>query len=260
MTGVCLAENGSDLENGVFELSVDERVALQEDRLVDIERLAKSRRESLRVKYDRAAASARRELGVFLERFEDRLEGLSMNDRDLLGLMVRNVADVSDVDRAMRADRYFASATGLLDERLTAGHLLVPVIEKYVSGDDVVDPFAVKLVARVADKIEQANQLEGKMVEAVSRVDAWEKRMKEQVQGIIRQIEAEPGEQRPSVINAIAYNEYGECVMMIGDELVREGDELRGVTVKSISTNKAEFEKNGRSWTQEVGEAANEQW
>ena len=47
---------------------------------------------------------------------------------------------------------------------------------------------------------------------------------------------------------------------MIGSAFVREGDTIDGVTVFKIYDDRVEFEKDGKRWTQKVGEQPNLAW
>jgi hypothetical protein len=60
------------------------------------------------------------------------------------------------------------------------------------------------------------------------------------------------------VILAIAYSDKSS--VLIGAELLHEGDTLRGVKIVKINEGTVEFEKNGKRWTQEAGETPNISW
>ncbi len=62
----------------------------------------------------------------------------------------------------------------------------------------------------------------------------------------------------PGLITAIAYSDRPS--ILIGDELLSEGDTIRGVKVVKINRAAVEFEKNGNRWTQEAGETPNSYW
>ena len=54
-------------------------------------------------------------------------------------------------------------------------------------------------------------------------------------------------------VSGIAYNK-NRAIAFIGDTMISEGGVVDGVTVSKIHENSVEFEKNGKRWTQEVGE------
>ena len=60
------------------------------------------------------------------------------------------------------------------------------------------------------------------------------------------------------LITAIAYSDR-PCVL-VGAELLYEGDTLRGVKVVKINEGTVEFEKDGERWTQGAGETPNSYW
>jgi hypothetical protein len=53
------------------------------------------------------------------------------------------------------------------------------------------------------------------------------------------------------IVKGIVYTEDNPSVV-IGNQIVYEGEEIRGVTVLKISKDSVEFEMNGRRWTQKV--------
>ena len=54
-------------------------------------------------------------------------------------------------------------------------------------------------------------------------------------------------------VSSIAYSE-SHAIAFINDKLVSEGGVIDGVTVFKIHEDTVEFEKNGKRWTQKVGE------
>ena len=53
------------------------------------------------------------------------------------------------------------------------------------------------------------------------------------------------------IVKGIVYSEDKPAVV-IGTEIVREGDKVLGVTIVKINKNSVEFEMNGKKWTQKV--------
>ena len=47
---------------------------------------------------------------------------------------------------------------------------------------------------------------------------------------------------------------------VIGTKIVRQGEKIDDIKVVKINSEGVEFEKNGRRWTQKIGEAASSQW
>jgi len=54
-------------------------------------------------------------------------------------------------------------------------------------------------------------------------------------------------------VNSIAYSE-SRAIAFINDQMVSEGGVVDGATVFKICEDTVEFEKNGKRWTQKVGE------
>ena len=55
------------------------------------------------------------------------------------------------------------------------------------------------------------------------------------------------------LVSGIAYNKYN-AIAFIGDTMVSEGSVVNGVTVSKIHEESIELEKDGKRWTQKVGE------
>jgi type II secretory pathway component PulC len=53
------------------------------------------------------------------------------------------------------------------------------------------------------------------------------------------------------IVKGILYTEDNQSAV-IGNHIVHEGEEIRGVTVVKISKDSVEFEMNGKRWTQKV--------
>jgi len=53
------------------------------------------------------------------------------------------------------------------------------------------------------------------------------------------------------IVKGILYTEDSRSAV-IGNHIVHEGEEIRGVTVVKISKDSVEFEMNGQRWTQKV--------
>jgi hypothetical protein len=71
--------------------------------------------------------------------------------------------------------------------------------------------------------------------------------------------EIETYNQAPAgLISAIAYSDRPS--VLIGEELLSEGDTLRGVKVIKISEGLVEFEKNGSRWIQRAGDPPPAYW
>ena len=61
------------------------------------------------------------------------------------------------------------------------------------------------------------------------------------------------------LVSGIAYSR-SRALALIDDEMLPEGDIVYGVTIIKIHEDKVEFEKNGKRWTQKVGEQPDSRW
>jgi hypothetical protein len=62
-----------------------------------------------------------------------------------------------------------------------------------------------------------------------------------------------------TAVNGILYSEDNPTAL-IGHQIVHEGDDVDGVSVIKVHKDKVEFAKNGRKWTQAVGETPKTYW
>ncbi|KPK39856.1 MAG: hypothetical protein AMJ65_11085 [Phycisphaerae bacterium SG8_4] len=60
-------------------------------------------------------------------------------------------------------------------------------------------------------------------------------------------------------VSGIAYSQ-GHALAFINDKMISEGDVIDGITVLKIHEDAVEFEKNGKRWTQKVGEQPVSRW
>ena len=60
-------------------------------------------------------------------------------------------------------------------------------------------------------------------------------------------------------VSGIAYNE-NRALAFVNDKMIFEGDLIDGITVFKIHEDAVEFEKNGKRWTQKVGEQPVSWW
>jgi hypothetical protein len=84
-----------------------------------------------------------------------------------------------------------------------------------------------------------------------ARLDELERRLKEEP-AVAAAVEA-------GVISGILYSDDNPSAL-IGRELVHEGDSIDSVEVVRIGRSFVEFEKDGRRWSQGVGEEASRRW
>jgi hypothetical protein len=69
-----------------------------------------------------------------------------------------------------------------------------------------------------------------------------------------------PPQAKPTgMISGILYS-ADRPAAIVGSNIVHQGDKLGNVRVTKIGTGSVEFDKNGRSWTQKVGEAPSSMW
>ncbi len=99
---------------------------------------------------------------------------------------------------------------------------------------------------RIAARLEEAiAELEKQKGQRLSMLGRLQQQLKEAVR--------QPESKGRLVVNGIAYSKERQTAM-IGGQIVRKGDVIDGVRIVDIQRRKVEFEKNGKTWTQGVGE------
>lgn len=68
-----------------------------------------------------------------------------------------------------------------------------------------------------------------------------------------------PRQQFSGIVVGIVFSKANPSAV-IADSIVREGNTIHGVKVVKIYRDRIEFEKNGKNWTQQVGDSPNPAW
>lgn len=98
--------------------------------------------------------------------------------------------------------------------------------------------------------------------DALAKLEQREKNQKEEVLRSYSDIKAQLKTPEGGVVSAIVIDGKNRLIMVNG-EIVREGamiKEKKDVKILKIYVDKVEFEKNGKTWTQKLGEIKEEFW
>ncbi len=93
----------------------------------------------------------------------------------------------------------------------------------------------------------------------LAKLEQWEKELKEDVDRVMRYIKTLSQKPKRGVLSAIAYGE-DKSLAMVDEKIVHEGDRIQDVKIMKIHIDRVEFEKNGKVWTQKLGEAQEAFW
>ncbi|MHC4476235.1 MAG: hypothetical protein ACYTEL_11355 [Planctomycetota bacterium] len=74
----------------------------------------------------------------------------------------------------------------------------------------------------------------------------------------LRKIQSVAGESTRGVVSGVLYSDDPSA--LIDTQILKAGDAIHGVTIVKILEDRVEFEKNGRRWTQQVGEIPAPEW
>jgi len=69
---------------------------------------------------------------------------------------------------------------------------------------------------------------------------------------------ANPAKKPAGMVSGILYSDRSAAI--IGSDIVHQGDKLGSVRINRIQPSHVEFEKNGQTWTQKVGDAPSSMW
>jgi hypothetical protein len=127
----------------------------------------------------------------------------------------------------------------------------------YPGGESGVTPEQAKKEAE-SRTAEEKKRIAARLEEAIAQLQKQKEqrlsslgRLQQQLKEAVRQPEAKGR----LVVNGIAYSKDRQTAM-IGGEIVRKGDTIDGIRIVDIQRRKVEFEKDGKNWTQGVGEAS----
>jgi hypothetical protein len=126
----------------------------------------------------------------------------------------------------------------------------------YPRGESGVTPEEAKKAAE-SRTAEEKKRIAAKLEEAIAELQKQKEqrlsmlgRLQQQLKEAVRPPEAKAR----LVVSGIAYSKDRQTAM-IGGEIVRKGETIDGIRIVDIQRRKVEFEKDGKTWTQGVGEA-----
>jgi hypothetical protein len=127
----------------------------------------------------------------------------------------------------------------------------------YPGGESGVTPEQAKATAE-SRTAEEKKQIAAKLEQAIAELQKQKEyrlsslgRLQQQLKESVRQ----PESKGRLIVNGIAYSKDRQTAM-IGGQIVRKGDVIDGTRIVEIQRRKVEFEKNGKTWTQGVGETS----
>ena len=272
-TAVALAANPSSADN------LATRVRLQQDRLPQIEQMARQEREQVEQWYKRQRAGAlqedAREAAVELSRAQRTLwvEFAKMHQYEpyaagyfdasyyvlpfgseaaLLRYAMDKEYCVSEMARLLLSESFRQKLTQIVNE-----HWEVPLLQREASQLLVLMD---TLDAKLKRHLQQLDTDRQARLDAVSQ---QERDLQEQVRTISDYLKkAEQRKPQLGVVDAVACSpQSGYFCMIEGiDEVLRPGDSVRGVRVVRIDPEKVEFTRDGVAWTQDLGAPAQPHW
>ena len=111
--------------------------------------------------------------------------------------------------------------------------------------------------------VSRKNRILGKSELGKSRLELYRQALHARLDELERRLKEEPAAAaaavKAGVISGILYSDDNPSAL-IGRELVHEGDSIDSVEVVRIGRSFVEFEKDGRRWSQGVGEEASHCW
>lgn len=272
-TAVALTANPSSADN------LATRVRIQQDRLPQIEQMARQEREQVEQWYKRQHAGALQ---------EDALEaaaGLSQAQRTLWvefakmhqyelyapgyfdasyyvfpfrpdAALLRYAMDeeyyVSEMTRLLWSEGFRQKLTQIVNE-----HWEGPLLQREASHLLVLMD---SLDATLKRHLQQRDTERHARLDAVSQQEGD---LQEQVRTISDYLKkAEQRKPQQGAVEAVAYSpQSGYFCMIEGiDEVLRPGDRVRGVRVVRIDPEKVQFTRDGFAWTQDLGAPAQPHW
>jgi hypothetical protein len=259
--------------------NLEQRIRIQQERLPQIEQMAKQEREQAEQWYPRerneSAQYVARETAArfplaerlrwieYARMYADRLSTVyyfgtpyfnhPFTERAIwLSYAMVEEYTISEMADLLQSESFRAKLTQVED-----GYWELPILRREARRLlDLMDTLNVELTMSV-------QQLERNKAARLEEVSQQEKGLQEQVRTILDYLR-QSGQRPPQlgVVEAVGYSpQTGYYCMVEGiDRVLQPGDTARGVRVVSIDAQKVAFAKNGTTWAQGLGTPAQPPW
>jgi hypothetical protein len=258
--------------------NLEDRIRIQQERLPQIEQMARQEREQVQQWYERRRSETPEEarelaarLGLaqrlrwieYARMYADRPSTVDYFDSPYFSYPFSERAiwlpyalvqefTVSEMADLLRSESFRAKLLQVEGE-----HWQLPVLRREARRLlDLMDTLNVELTMSV-------RQLERNRTARLDEVAQREKGLQEQVRIILDYLK-QSAERPPQlgVVEAVGYNpQTGYYCMIEGvDRVLQPGDTVRGIRVVSIDAQEVAFARNGTTWTQGLGAAAQPHW
>jgi hypothetical protein len=263
----CLAAEKQIEQKEQIKTQINQRLKNQEKRLQDIKELVLVEREHIEYRYKNRI----KELQMLAE---EQAKNLGYPYRMLWSQFIKMAVQIPSEDRYFLTESFLEHKTYKLRAAMMDSYSL------YAAQTFLADDNARQFVAHIANSNNYTSLIrkEARKVLTVmeelrsalsrhqrqreselAKLEQWEKELKEDVFRVMRYIKSLPQTPKRGVLSAIAYGE-DKSLAMVDEKIVYEGDRIQGIKIMKIRIDRVEFEKNGKVWTQKLGEAQEAFW
>ena len=284
----CLGENKQRPKYEPKQLTIEERLENQKQRLEQIKEVAAENRREIEDYYAYMHQQLQR-------RTEEYVSTLELPNRVLWTEFIKAYNNISYTDSCLEAGHRFKLDTYLLDPapvyllnldaRQTLGRMLYiyanaiqpdfladvndymdfPACKKLASMTDTFKPCQIRQIHRLflamkefeSESIRLKKQKELRLTE----VTQWENQLTEEISKTMQQMKTAPKPADYGMVIAICYDDMGACCMIEGVEhIVRQGAAIDNIRVTEILPDSVKFQKNHKTWVQLIGQSPGELW
>lgn len=281
----CLGENKQRPKYESKQLTIEERLENQKQRLELIKEVAAKKRRKIEDSY-----AYRHQLLQL--RTEEYVSTLKLPNRVLWTEFIKAYNDISYTDSCVEAGYRFKPDTYLLEPAPTyllnlkakqaLGRMLdfyanaiqpdflvddrnLPACRKLTALTDTFEPCQIRQIHRLflAMKEFESESIRLKKQKALrlAEVARWENQLTEEVLKTLRQMKTAPKPVDYGMVTVICYDDAGACCMIEGIErIVRQGGAIDNIRVSEILPDRVKFQKNRKSWVQLIGQAPSNLW
>jgi hypothetical protein len=284
----CLGENKQRPKCELKELTIEERIDSQEQRLERIKEITAKKRQEIEDYYAYMHQQLQRQTEEYLSTFK-------LLNRVLWTEFIKAYNNISYTDSCIETGHRFKFDTYLLEPApvylldLETKQVLSKMLYLYSNAiqpyfladfNDYMDfPGREKLTPMTdtfeSDQIREIRKLflamevfesesirlEKQKSLRLAEVDKWEKQLTEETLKTIRQMQTTPKPVDYGMVTVICHDDTGACCMIEGIEgIVRQGTKIDNIRVSEILPDRVKFRRRFRTWVQLIGQPPNELW
>ncbi len=282
------AANSEGLKYQAIQFDKDIRLKIQEDRLAEIAAIAQDSRLEIEKDY----SYQMEQLQLWAENYA---QTINLPAKTLWAEILKSYGYLSYTDSYLRQEYVLMNNANIFDalpyysntEQNKFRQMLCQLLSLTSDGvtpDFLYDQYAfeqgrqptrVRGIFKIEDITEiqrlfafmkefdgRLGDIERQKQQQLAEIGTWENSQKENIEYIINDIQAPAQKSLAGVVAAICIEgKEAQCMIEGVEELIlKAGDKINNITIEKILPETVEFKKGWKTWTQKIGESANQAW